>query len=358
MASLLVVVLLLPFGSVLPQLGLSQAGRETVLERKEHVEADLAQDVPHVPPLCDGMPVSKQKVNVGDCRLYCEQEGEGTPLVLVNGGPGATHHYFHPYFSEAKDRFRVLYYDQRGCGLSDRRKGAGYSVDQAVDDLEHLREAVKIDRWIVLGHSYGGTIAQCYAVKYPEHLAGLVLVDSAFYGLPVKASRTRQYDFVTSAETQAIQQIQANRRLTPEQKLFNAHLNGDWKRQSFYRPSREELARMALYEWKHDNALRPAITRSLESLDLKGVFDECPIPVLIMEGTWDLTWSADKSQQFARCFPAAKSVLFARASHSPFADEPENFFRALREFADGLPEDLSPEVARWKEQLAERAHQK
>jgi proline iminopeptidase len=357
-ASFLVVALLLPFGSELGQERPGPTGRETVLDRVEHVEAKLAQDVPRVAALCDGVQGRRQKVDVGDCRLYCEQEGQGTPLVLIHGGPGATHHYFHPYFSLVKDHFRVIYYDQRGCGLSDYRKGPGYSVDQAVDDLEHLRQALKVDKWIVLGHSYGGVVAQCYALKYPEHLVGLVLVDSAFYGLPVTVSGTRQYEFITPAEAQAIQQVQTDRRLTPSQRLFNAHLNGDWKRQSFYRPSREELARLALYEWKHDDALRPAIAHSLESLDLAGKFDACPIPVLIMEGTWDLTWSADKSEKFARCFPEAKLVLFARAGHSPFADEPKNFFATLREFADGLPQDLAPQVSQWKVRLAELAHEK
>ena len=87
------------------------------------------------------------------------------PVVLLNGGPGATHHYFHPWFSRAKDFARVIYYDQRGCGLSDYNPGAGYSVFQAVEDLEQLRRALEIDQWVVAGHSYGGYLAQQYAVQ-------------------------------------------------------------------------------------------------------------------------------------------------------------------------------------------------
>jgi pimeloyl-ACP methyl ester carboxylesterase len=50
----------------------------------------------------------------------------------------------------------IIYYDQRGCGISEYRDGKGYSVDQAVDDLERLRETLKIKQWSVLGHSYVG----------------------------------------------------------------------------------------------------------------------------------------------------------------------------------------------------------
>jgi hypothetical protein len=97
------------------------------------------------------MNIPKEKVSIGDCNLYCEQEGQGTPVVLLHGGPGATHHEFHPWFSQTKDFARVIYYDQRGCGLSDYRPGKGYSVNQAVEDLDRLRQALGIEQWVVLG---------------------------------------------------------------------------------------------------------------------------------------------------------------------------------------------------------------
>lgn len=152
------------------------AVRESVLDRKVHLEKEWILDIPDVPRWCDLLKVNQSRVSIGDCELYCEAEGLGPPIVLVNGGPGNTHHYFHPAFSVATNFSRVIYYDQRGCGRSDYKPGAGYSSAQAVDDLDKLRVALKIERWIVIGHSYGGWIAQHYAVKYPDHLAGLVLV--------------------------------------------------------------------------------------------------------------------------------------------------------------------------------------
>ena len=76
--------------------------RETVLDRKVHIEKDWVLDIPNAPRLCDTLNLKKQKVNIGNCELYCEEEGSGMPIVLLHGGPGATHHCFHPAFSRAE----------------------------------------------------------------------------------------------------------------------------------------------------------------------------------------------------------------------------------------------------------------
>lgn len=327
--------------------------RETVLDRKVHIEKDLILNVPDKARLCDGMDVRKLNVDIGGCKLYCEREGKGTPIVLLHGGPGAPHHYFHPYLSRAKGFAEIIYYDQRGCGISEYKAGEGYSIDQAVDDLDRLRAALEINEWVVLGHSYGGTLAQCYAIKYPERVAGLVLVGSAFYGLPVKLAGTRQNDYVSNKEAKRIREIFQNESLSVEQQLFNAHLNGDWKRQNFYRPSREQLARMARYEWQQDSTFRGRIGQSLNALDFSTTFDQCPLPTLIMEGKWDLTWPEDKPEALHSCFPGSSLVVFDSAGHSPFADEPEKFFATLKEFITTLPEVPDGKVSLWKSRVAQ-----
>lgn len=357
--------------------------KETVLDRKVHIEKEVILDIPDVPRLCDAMDVSKQRVDIGGGRrLYCELEGKGLPVVLLHGGPGCTHHVFHPEFSRASRFARVVYYDQRGCGLSDYEEGeessvvsalaeiaadesdhgtkAGYSVDQAAADLDKLRGALGIDKWVVLGHSYGGTLAQDYLVHYPEHTAGLVLVCSAEYGLGLLLKETRQYDFLAPEERERIDEVFADGSLSLDQRLFNAQLNGDWKRQSFCRPSREQLARLVRYEWQHDDTFRGAVIESLAGLDFVGVFDQCPVPVLIMESRWDLTWNKDKPEKLHACFPGSKLVLFERAGHSPFQDVPVEFFAALEDFVAHLPSPSADAVSRWKEHVAalekERVH--
>lgn len=330
--------------------------RETVLDRKAHIEDGIAE-LPTVPPLCETLKMAGRRIRVGDCSLYCETEGSGPALVLINGGPGGTHHDFHPHFGRAADFATVVYYDQRGCGQSDYARGKGYTVDQAVDDLDQLRAALKLARMVVLGWSYGGVLAQVYTVKYPERVAGLVLVGASTDAMHLKLEPTRQYDFISPEEQKKISEVYDHPGLSLAQAVFNAHLNGDWKRQNFYRPTREELAREAFYGWKHDPVFRRSISRDLLRIDLRGLFQGCPIPVLILEGNCDLTWGADKPAKLAACFPGSRLVTFERAAHAPFADEPEKFFSTLRDFMKGLPEQAAG-IAKWKEQTAAQQAQK
>jgi proline iminopeptidase len=334
----------------------SEPQRETVLDRRVHLEPGILE-VPIVPPWCDELKLDKRRVKIGDCELYCEIEGHGLPVVLINGGPGGTHHYFHPYFGRAAEFATVVYYDQRGCGQSDYRKGKGYTIDQAVDDLDKLRQALEIDRWIVLGWSYGGVLAECYTIKYPEHAAGLVLVGASDDGMRLALQPTRQYDFLSPEERKRIAEVHSNRSLPLAQAGFNAHLNGDWKRQNYYRPAREELARAALYGWKHDPAFRREVQETLEPLDLRGLFEGCPVPMVLLEGKHDLTWGADKPEKFARCFPGSRLVRFDASAHAPFVDETDKFFAVLREFVSQLPAQPAG-VARWRQQISARQAEK
>jgi proline iminopeptidase len=94
---------------------------------------------------------------VHGARLWYESEGQGPALVLVAGGPGSSHEYFHPYFTPLAAHYRVVYFDAFGRGKSDKAaKPSEYSFARDVDDLEGLRAALKLGRISVFGHSYGG----------------------------------------------------------------------------------------------------------------------------------------------------------------------------------------------------------
>lgn len=321
---------------------------ETIMDRKVHLEPQLTRDIPPVPRWCSLLALDKNHIHIGECELYCEQEGAGTPIVLLHGGPGATHHYFHPTFSRAAHFAKVIYYDQRGCGVSDYEPGEGYTVDQAIDDLDKLRERLGFKRWVMLGHSYGGLLAQCYALKYPDSLAGLVLVGSSL-GFGADTGPSRQHGFLTDEERTRIGEIHRNPELSTAQSVYNAFLNGDWKRQHYCKPTADQFARIALYEWKHDQRFRNAVGGQTHWLDLRGGFDGCPIPTLIVEGKWDLTWGEDKPKVLHGNHPNARLAVLDDAGHSPFASNPGEFFPLLREFMDNLPEVSPTQLAAWKE---------
>jgi proline iminopeptidase len=336
-----------------PESQLPPGSHERARDRIVHIEPGIIRKIPQVPRLCDQLNLRKEKVDIGNCELYCEQEGSGTALVLLHGGPGATHNEFHPHFSQAADFAHVIYYDQRGCGQSDYESGSGYCVDQATDDLDHLRAALGIDQWVVLGHSYGGLLAQCYAMKYPENLKGLVLT-CASTGLHGPSMPSRQREFISAREHQKMGQIRSEPGLSTALLICNNFLNGDWKRQSYYRPTREQIARIALYGWVHDENFNGIMSRSAGRVDLAGLFAQCPIPTLIVEAKWDMSWNTDKPEQLHRNHPNAKMVMLQESGHSPFADESERFFKTLEGFLTNLRQVPPLQLAAWHRGLAER----
>lgn len=110
-------------------------------------------------------------VEVKGARLWCTESGDGVPLVLFNGGPGCDD-YLLPVAEMIEDRCRVIRFEPRGCGRStwDGR----YDLDTLVDDVERLRDAFGVDRWIVAGHSMGPNLALAYTLAHPDRVIGLI----------------------------------------------------------------------------------------------------------------------------------------------------------------------------------------
>lgn len=336
--------------------------RLSVFDSIVHLEEGPITEIPKTQRWEDQLDLTVRRVDVGDAELHVELEGSGAPLILINGGPGGTHHYFHPWFGRARNYSRVIYYDQRGTGLSDYQPGPdGYSVEQAVEDLDALRKALGVDRWVLVGFSYGGFLAQYYTTTYPENVAGLILV-GASPGMWTDLGPSRQHDFITPAELERMQEIRAqlrerrDREGWPRQKyiqllVYNNHINGDWKRQHFYEPTSEKLAQIALYEWVHDADFNPIMNQSLQKVDLAGAFDRNPIPTLLLEGKWDLTWGDAKPTILSRNHPNARLVQIEDAGHSIYDENPDAFFGELEAFVRGLPPVDPARIESYKQRL-------
>jgi pimeloyl-ACP methyl ester carboxylesterase len=341
---------------------LDASARETVLDGIIHVEQSVLQ-VPEVARLDAGLDLDTQRIDVGGASLHVEVEGAGVPLVLINGGPGGTHHYFHPWFSRASDYARVIYYDQRGTGLSDFEPGeGGYSVEQAVNDLDRMRQALGVDRWVLLGYSYGGFLAQYYATTHPEHVAGLVLV-GAHPGLWADLGDSRQYDYLSEVEKERIRSVQQQivemgkendwpRETLIQRIIFNNFTNGDWKRQNFYKPTADEIAMIARYEWVNDRGFNGTMSRSAGRVNLAGAFERSPFQTLILEGKWDLTWGEEKPAILAGNHPRARLQTIDRAGHAIYSENPDQFFAELESFMRNLVTVSADALAAYQSDLS------
>jgi len=108
--------------------------------------------------------------------IYYTSFGKGDPLVVVHGGPGADHTYFLPYLAPLARTHRLIFIDERGSGRSQKLQDVSqYTVENMVEDLEGVRVALNLGKISLLGHSYGGVLAQAYALKYQQNLSHLIL---------------------------------------------------------------------------------------------------------------------------------------------------------------------------------------
>lgn len=100
-------------------------------------------------------------------------------VLLLNGGPGATHEYFECMESFLpKEGIEFIYYDQLGCGNSDNPKDTTlWDLGRYVEEVEQVRVALNLgkDNFYLLGHSWGGILAMQYALKYQKHMKGLIV---------------------------------------------------------------------------------------------------------------------------------------------------------------------------------------
>jgi len=115
-------------------------------------------------------------IDDGGVRIYHKSLGNGVPLLLLHGGPGADHSDFLPALKPLAKCCQLILIDERGSGRSERLANPrGYTLDHMVEDIERVRRHYGFPRLVVLGHSFGGILAQAYAVRHPRRILGLVL---------------------------------------------------------------------------------------------------------------------------------------------------------------------------------------
>ena len=109
--------------------------------------------------------------------LHVEEAGnpDGTPVLFLHGGPGGGCQPFHRQFFDPQ-RFRIVLFDQRGCGRStphaELRENTTWDL---IDDIERIRDHLGIERWMVFGGSWGSTLALAYAIRHTDRVRSLIL---------------------------------------------------------------------------------------------------------------------------------------------------------------------------------------
>lgn len=116
---------------------------------------------------------------VSNAVLHYYIYGEGEPILFLSGGPGHSHDGLSPISEHLSKYYRCILLDQRGTGKSHTSPmdSSTINLDQAMNDINLLIHTLKIKRITIIGHSWGAMLAISYAIKYPDSIAKLVLID-------------------------------------------------------------------------------------------------------------------------------------------------------------------------------------
>ncbi|MFX1592221.1 MAG: alpha/beta fold hydrolase [Promethearchaeota archaeon] len=118
---------------------------------------------------------------INGINICYEIKGEGDPVLLVHG-LGSKKESWIAQFKPLSEHFKVIRFDNRGCGKSDRPKGV-YTMELLADDIAGLMDSLKIEKAHIIGWSLGGMIVQNFVLKYPEYVNKMVLINTN-YGQP------------------------------------------------------------------------------------------------------------------------------------------------------------------------------
>jgi proline iminopeptidase len=119
-------------------------------------------------------------IPVGNAELYSREVGQGTAIIVLHGGPDFDHSYLVPDLDRLSDSFHLIYYDQRGRGRSaDRVQPEEVTLASEIADIEKVRQYFHLDSVVLLGHSWGTVLALEYALRYPERVSRMILMNPA-----------------------------------------------------------------------------------------------------------------------------------------------------------------------------------
>src|SRR5512135_3104460 len=116
-------------------------------------------------------------MSIRDASLFVKVVEHGYPLVLMHGGPGLDHTSLLA-LQPCADQFTLIFYDHRCNGRSEGADVTSMTWENLTADAEALRQTLGFDKWAVLGHSFGGYVALEYALRYPQSLSHLILMDT------------------------------------------------------------------------------------------------------------------------------------------------------------------------------------
>lgn len=274
--------------------------------------------------------------DINGVKIFIKEIGEGEPVIVLHGGPGLYHDYFLPHMKKLAKSRKLIFFDQRGNGGSPLPLNAEtYTLKNLINDIEGIRKYFKLEKVNLLGHSFGGFLAMHYAVKYPERMKSLVLMNSAPASseLMMKAMINKQTRY-TKEDTAVLGELMSSGEFlegNPDVvgKFFSiaekySVSDPKFLKAVFAVPLTEKTAKNLLMI----NQLSRQIFASYDIFDLLPRI-ECP--TLIIHGLEDFI-PMESSKRLQLGIKGSELIILKNCAHYPFIEVPDEFFPLLEEF--------------------------
>jgi pimeloyl-ACP methyl ester carboxylesterase len=259
------------------------------------------------------------KISVNGLKLYYEIEGEGEPVVLIPGFAAGRWIWF-KQTADFSRNFRVIVFDPRGVSASDKPEGS-QTISLLADDLAHLLQTIGVESAHVVGASFGGFVAQEFALKYPAMTRKLVLCCTSFGG---------PNHVVPAPETLAA--LASTKGLNSEERM----------RANLLLAFTPEYVRTQIAEVDHIVHLR-ATNEVPEHIYLSQLsaavnfnselrLESIASPTLVLSGDADVIVPVQNSRNLAARIPGASLQIVAGGSHTFFIEQAKEFNRLVAEF--------------------------
>jgi proline iminopeptidase len=285
------------------------------------------------------------RVPVAEGSLYARTIGRGQPTIVLHGGPDFDHAYLLPDLDRLADVLRLIYFDQRGRGLSaDKVQPQSVTLSSEIEDIDTVRRHFGLDAPVLLGHSWGTVLALEYALRHPTSTSRLVLMNPApasaqdfallrkAYVQDIGAQMDRQREMIAS---------DAYQRGDPETVAarYRIHFSHALKRPEDY----EKLMTIMKAQFVKQGSAGIIEARAVEdrlmqetwqdpAYDLLPRLRTLTIPTLVIAGDDDFI-PQEIAQHIAQALPNAKLVTIKDCGHFAYLECPEAVHRMISGFS-------------------------
>ncbi|GGI13007.1 proline iminopeptidase-family hydrolase [Gottfriedia solisilvae] len=268
-----------------------------------------------------------------------EKNTNSTPVIVLHGGPGSSHYSLQGLQKLVEDR-PVIFYDQLGCGKSDRPIDTTlWNIDRFVEELGQIREALSLDEFHILGHSWGTTLAAAYYLSKPDGVKSIIF-SSPCLSAPLWAEdQDKNRKLLPLEVQQTLKNCEENGTTDSEEyknatAVFNNHFvyrlepNPEFIKNGAHLRNREVYNIMWGPSEFH-------VTGNLKDFDCTSKLKDIHVPTIYTCGRFDEA-TPESTKYFSTLTPNGKFHVFEQSAHMPYLEEPEEYLRVIGSFLNDV----------------------